>query len=78
MSCNHPYVNFKFQPRKDGAIITIFPSFLLGKQGYCESRIETKFIVTYLSRLLQEKQGYSKSKKILNYEVSFVYGNSLG
>ncbi len=76
MSCNHTYVNFKFQPRKDGTIFTIFSS--LGEQGYCESRAKTKFIVTYLSRPLQEKQGYHKSKKILNYEVSLVYGKSLG
>jgi hypothetical protein len=64
MSCNHAYVNFKFQPRKDGDVITIFSSLLLGKQGYCESRVK-KFIVTYLSRLLHEKQGFSKSKNIL-------------
>ncbi len=78
MSCNHTYVNFKFQHKKDGAVITIFSSLFLGKQGYYESRIKTKFIVTYLSCLLQEKQGYSKSKKILNYEMSLVYGKSLG
>jgi hypothetical protein len=81
MSCKHAYVNFKFQPIKDGAVITIFSSLLLGKQGYCESKVETTFIVTYLSRPLQKKktkQGYSKSKKILNYEVSLVYGKSLG
>jgi hypothetical protein len=77
MSCNHAYVNFKFQPIKDGAIIIIFSSFLFGKQGYCEFRIKTKFIVTYLLHLLQEKQGYFKSKKIFNYEVSLVYGKSL-
>jgi hypothetical protein len=76
MSCNHTYVNFKFQPRKDGTIITIFSS--LGKQGYCESIVETKFTMTYLSHPLQEKQGYRNSKKILNYEVSLVYGKSLG
>ncbi len=76
MSCNHAYVNFKFQPRKDGAIIAIFSSLLLGKQGYCESRVK-KFIMTYLSRLLQEKQGFSKSKNIFNYEMSLVYGKSL-
>jgi len=76
MSCNHTYVNFKFQPRKDETIITIFSS--LGKQRYCESKIETKFIMTYLSCSLQEKQGYPKCKKILNYEVSLVYGKSLG
>ncbi len=70
MSCNHTYVNFKFQPIKDGTIITICSS--LGKQRYCESRVQTKFIVTYLSCPLQEKQGYPKSKKILNYEVSLV------
>jgi hypothetical protein len=50
MSCNHTYVNFKFQPIKDETIITIFSS--LGKQGYYESRVETKFIVTYLSHPL--------------------------
>jgi hypothetical protein len=77
MSCSHAYVNFKFQPIKDGAIIIIFLSFLLGKQGYCESRVETKFIV-YLSFFLQEKQGYPKSRKIINYEVSLVYGKSPG
>ncbi len=77
MSCSHAYVNFKFQPIKDGAIITIFLSLLLGKQGYCESRVETKFIV-YLSFYLQEKQGYLESRRILNYEVSFVYGKSPG
>jgi hypothetical protein len=77
MSCNHPYVNFKFQPIKDGVVITIFSSFLLGKQGYCESRVK-KFIVMYLSCLLQEKQAYPKSKNILNYEMSLVYGKSLG
>ncbi len=76
MSCNHTYVNFKFQPRKDGTIINIFSS--LGKQGYCESIVETKFTVTYLSHPLQEKQGYQKFKKILNYELSIVYGKSLG
>jgi hypothetical protein len=75
MSCNHAYVNFKFQPRKDGAIITIFSSILLGKQGYCESKVK-KFIVTYLSCLLLEKQGYLESKNILNYELSLVYGKS--
>jgi hypothetical protein len=74
MSCNHAFVNFKFQPKKDGAIIVISSSLLLGKQGYYESRVKTKFMVTYLSRLLQEKQGYSKSRKIFNYEVSLVYG----
>jgi hypothetical protein len=74
MSCNHPYVNFKFQPKKDGAIINIFSSLLLGNHGYCESRVETKFIVTYLSCILQERQGYSESRKILDYEVSLVYG----
>jgi prenyltransferase beta subunit len=78
MSCNHAYVNFKFQLKKDGTVITIFSSLLLRKQGYCESRIETKFIVTYLSRLLQENQGYFESKKIFNYEMSLVYGKSLG
>jgi hypothetical protein len=78
MSCNLAYVNFKFQLRKDGTIITIFSSLLLGKQGYCESRVETKFIVTYVSRLLQEKQSYFESRKILNYEMSSVYGKSLG
>jgi hypothetical protein len=67
MSCNHAYVSFKFQPIKNGAIITIFSSLLFGKQGYCESKVETKFIVTYLSHLLQEKQGYSEFRKILNY-----------
>jgi hypothetical protein len=77
MSCNHAYVNFKFQPRKNGAIITIFSNLLLGKQGYYESRIETKFILTYLSCLLQEKKGYFESRKILNYEVSLVYGKSI-
>jgi hypothetical protein len=40
MSCNHAHINFKFQPKKDGAIITIFSSLLLGKQGYCESRVK--------------------------------------
>jgi hypothetical protein len=74
----HAYVNFKIQPIKDGVVITIFSSILLGKQGYCESVIETKFILTYLSHLLQEKQGYFESRKILNYEVSLVYGKSLG
>jgi hypothetical protein len=78
MSCNHPYVHFKFQPKKNGVIITIFSCLLLGNQGYCESKVETKFIVTYLSCILQEKQGYSESKKILNYEISLVYGKSLG
>jgi hypothetical protein len=78
MSCNHTYVNLKFQPRKDGTVIIIFSSLLLGKQGYYESRVETKFIVTYLSRLLQEKQGYFESKNILNYEVSLVCGKTLG
>jgi len=78
MSCNHEYVNFKFQPIKDGAVITILSSLLLGKQGYCESKVETKFIVTYLSRLLQEKQGYPEFRKILNYEMSLVYAKSLG
>jgi len=34
--------------------------------------------VTYLSRLLQEKQGYFESRNILNYEMSLVYGKSLG
>jgi hypothetical protein len=75
MSCNHA---FKFQPKKNGVVIIIFSSLLLGKHGYCESKIETKFIVTYVSCLSQEKQGYSKSKKIPNYEVSLVYGKSLG
>jgi hypothetical protein len=51
MSCNHAYVNFKFQSKKDGAVITIFSRLLLGKQGYCESKVESTFIVTYLSRL---------------------------
>jgi len=78
MSCNHTYVNFKFQPWKYGGIIIIFSSLLFGKQGYCESRIVIKFILTYLSRLFQEKQGYFESRKILNYEVSLVYGKSLG
>jgi hypothetical protein len=73
MSCNHAYVNFKFQPKKDGVIITIFSSFLLGNQGYSESRVK-KFIVMYLSRILQEMQGYLESKNILNYEMSLVYG----
>jgi hypothetical protein len=36
MSCSH--VNTKFQPIKDGTIINIFSSLLLGKQGYCESK----------------------------------------
>jgi len=62
MSCNHAYVNFKFQPRKDGVVITIFSSLLLGNQGYCESKVETMFIVTYSSCLLQKK------KVILNLE----------
>jgi hypothetical protein len=39
--------------------------------------LESKDIVKYLSRLLQEKQGYSKSRNIFNYEVSLVYGKSL-
>jgi hypothetical protein len=77
MSCNHAHVNFKFQPKKNGAFITIFSSLLLGKKGYCESKVK-KIIVTYLSRLLQEKQGYLESRKILNYEMSLVYGKSLG
>ncbi len=77
MSCNHAHVNFKFQPKKGGAFITIFSSFLFGKQGYFESRVK-KFIVTYLSRLLQEQQGYPKSKKIFNYEMSLVYGKAQG
>ncbi len=47
MSCIHTYVNFKFHPRKYGTIIIIFSS--LGKQGYCESRIETKFVVTFIT-----------------------------
>jgi hypothetical protein len=34
--------------------------------------------MTYLSGLLQEKQGYPKFRKILNYEMSLVYGKSLG
>ncbi len=76
MSCNHTYVNFKFQPKKDGTIIIIISS--LGKQEYYESRAQTKFIVTYLSRPLQKKQGYPKSQKILDEEVSLVYGKSLG
>jgi len=46
-------------------------------ESYCESKVETKFIVTYLSRLLQEKQGYFESRNIFNYEVSLVYGKSL-
>jgi hypothetical protein len=75
MSCNQTYVNFKFHPRNDGTIIFIFSN--LGKQGYCESKAETKFILTYLSCPLQEKQVYPKSKNILNYEVSLVYGKSL-
>jgi hypothetical protein len=75
MSCNHAYINFKFQPRKDGVVIIIFPSLLLGKQGYWES-IVIFFIVTYLSRLLQEMQGYSKSRNMFNYEMSLVYGKS--
>ncbi len=29
MSCNHAYVNFKFQPIKDGAVITISQVFCL-------------------------------------------------
>ncbi len=49
MSCNHAYVNFKFQPRKDRTIITIFSSLLLGKQGYSESKVETKFIMTFIT-----------------------------
>ncbi len=76
MSCNHAYVNFKFQPRKDGTLIIIFSSLLLGKQGYYESKVEIMFIVTYLSRLLPQKQGF-ESRKILNYEVLLVYGKSL-
>jgi hypothetical protein len=75
MSCNHAHLNFKFQPKKDGAVINIFSSLLFGKQRYCESR-GNKFIVTYVSCLLQEKQGYPKSIKILNYELSLVYGKS--
>jgi hypothetical protein len=75
MSCNHAHVNLKFQPKKDGADITIFSSLLLGKQGYCESKIK-KFIVTYLSCLLHEKQGYLESKNIFNYEMSLMYGKS--
>jgi hypothetical protein len=70
------HVNFKFQCRKNGTIITIFSS--LGKQGYYESIAKTKFIVTYLSCPLQEKQGYTKSKNILSYEMSLVYAKSLG
>jgi hypothetical protein len=60
MSCNHPYVNFKFQPKKDVVVITIFSNLLFGKQGYCESRVETKFIVTYLLFFC------NKTKVILN------------
>ncbi len=75
MSCNHAYINFKFQPKKDGAFITIFLGLLLRKQGYCESKVK-KFIVTYLSHLLQEKKGKQKSKNILNYEMSLAYGKS--
>jgi hypothetical protein len=75
MLCNHAYVNFKFQPKKDGAVITIFSSLLLGKQGYCESKVK-KILVTYLSRHLQEKQSHPKSRNILNYEMSLVYGKS--
>jgi hypothetical protein len=77
MPCNHACVNFKFQPKKNQAVITIFSSVLLGKQGYYESKVETKFIVTYLSHLLQENQGYYESRKIHNYEMSLVYGKSL-
>jgi hypothetical protein len=68
---------FKFQPQKDGAVITIFSGLLFGTQGYCESIVK-KFIVMYLSCLLQEKQGYPESKNILNYEMSLVYRKSLG
>jgi hypothetical protein len=75
MSCNHAHINFKFQPKKDGEPFFFSSSLLLGKQRYCESRVN-KFIVTYLSCLLQEKQGYPKSIKILNYEMSLVYGKS--
>ncbi len=75
MSCNHAHFNFKFQPKKNGGVIIIFSSLLLGKQRYCEFRVN-KIIVTYLSCLLQEKQGYPKSIKIFNYEMSLVYGKS--
>jgi len=33
--------------------------------------------MTYLSHPLQEKQGYHKSKKMFNYEMSLMYGKSL-
>jgi hypothetical protein len=52
MSCNHAYVNFKFQPIKDGVVITIFLSVLLGKQGYCESIIIIKIILVYVVNLI--------------------------
>jgi len=58
-------------------LYTIFSGLLFGTQGYCESTVK-KFIVLYLSCLLQEKQNYPESKKILNYEMSLVYRKSLG
>jgi len=62
MSCNHAHVNFKFQPKKNVAFISIFSSLLLRKQGHCEYRVK-KFIVMYLSCLLQEKQSYPKLER---------------
>jgi len=65
-----------FNPKKMEPLLLF--SQVLGKQGYCEAKVEKTFIVTYLSRLLQKKQGYYESGKIFNYEVSLVYGKSLG
>jgi len=53
-------------------------SQMLESKGIVNLEQFFNFIVTYLSRPLQEKQGYLKSKKILNYEMSLVYGKSLG
>jgi len=39
---------FKFQPRKDGAVITIFWGLLFGTQGYCESTVKKVYCDVFI------------------------------
>jgi hypothetical protein len=56
MSCNHAYVNFKFQTKKYGAVITIFSSLLLGKQGYCEFRREIVYFDIFITSFARKER----------------------
>jgi hypothetical protein len=64
-----------FNPEKMESLLQFSQVFCFESKGIVNPQ-QKNFIVMYLSRHLQEKQGYPKSKNILNYEMSLVYGMS--